>query len=90
MGQSLAKAPSHIRRAQRISLFCKQARRYLLNYCLDFNLSYRLVDTYIEEMFLSMETAECEYQLDILVAMLFDKGFLTNMVEHYKITLSES
>lgn len=72
-----------MRRARRLSLFCKEVKRAILNLCLDRGVPTRNVDYFIEDFFMSMEYHELEYPIDVLLQMLIDEDFILQAFERY-------
>ena len=80
----LIKHPAHIRRAQRLSLFCKEIKRALMNMALDRGVSTRNIDYFMEDMFMSMEYHELEYPIDVLLLMLIDEAFIEQAWDNFR------
>lgn len=83
MGRNLIKHPDHIRRAQRLSLFCKEVKRAIINLSLDRGVSMRNIDYFMEDFFISMEYHELEYPAEVLLQMLIDEDFILNAFDRY-------
>lgn len=83
MGRNLIKHPDHIRRAQRLSLFCKEVKRAIINLCLDRGISIRNIDYFMEDFFISMEYHAVEYSTEVLLKMLIDEDFILAAFDRY-------
>jgi hypothetical protein len=83
MGSYLIKHPDHIRRAQRLSLFCKEVKRAIINLCLDQGVPTRNVDFFMEDFFMNMEYHDLEYPIEVLLEMLLDDDFIYQAFDRY-------
>lgn len=83
MGGHLIKHPDHIRRARRISLFCKEVKRAIINLSLDRGIPTRNLDYFMEDFFMSMEYHELDYPIDVLLQMLIDEDFIMKAFDRY-------
>jgi hypothetical protein len=83
MGRFVVKHPDHVRRRQRLALFCKEIKRALLSKCVDSGVSIKNIDFFMEEFYIAMEYHELDYQTETLLHMLLDEGFLAHTFERY-------
>lgn len=83
MGRFLVKHPDHVRRAQRIALFCKEVKRALLHLCVDHNVSTASIDDFMEQFTMSMEYSEEEFPNVTLLRMLLDETFIRSTFDTY-------
>jgi hypothetical protein len=83
MGRFLTRHPAHVRRAQRLSLFCREVKRALINLCIDRSVSMKEIDYFMEDFFVNMEYHDLEYPLDTLLLMLLDEEFIEHTYHRY-------
>lgn len=84
MGRYLIKHPDHIRRAQRLSMFCKEIKRALLGLCVDHDVSISDIDFFMEDFFVHLEYHELEYSSEHLLTMLLDDGFIQHTFDRFR------
>jgi hypothetical protein len=83
MGKSLTKAPAYIERARRLSLFCKEVKRFLYSECLDRNITPHQIDFFVEDLYQTLEYHEADYALDRLLVMLLSDDFREEAMLRY-------
>lgn len=84
MGRFLAKTPAHVRRAERLILFCKEIKRALLNRCVDYNVPIREIDFFVEDLFVKMEFHSDEYDFQTLLTLLLSDEFREGTFRRYR------
>jgi hypothetical protein len=84
MGRFIVKHPDHVRRAQRLALFCKEVKRAILSLCIDHDVSTRGIDPFMEQFVLSMEFSENDFENVTLLMMLLDETFVTSTFETFR------
>ena len=87
MGKFLAKHPDHIRRAQRIDLFCKQVKRAITAICVDNDVSLSSIDYFIADFSAMLEFDDVEYNLNQLLDMLASEDFIADAYERYRLSI---
>jgi hypothetical protein len=88
MGQALTKSPAYVQRARRLSLFCREVKRFLYSECLDRNINPHQIDFFVEDLYQTLDYHEADYALDRLLVMLLSEAFREEAMLRYVDHLS--